>query len=75
MREDVATSAWITTADDNPFQQVCEQCDACLLLLAARSLRHLCLIVAQALKAIDTSAHRRLKGERARGSSVSQDRF
>jgi hypothetical protein len=44
-------------------------------VLAARLLRKVYFIVAQALKAIDVSAHRKLKGERARGSSISQDRF
>jgi hypothetical protein len=33
------------------------------------------VIICQALKAIEESAHRRLKGERARGLSISQDRF
>jgi len=33
MREDVATSAWITTADENPYQQVCVQFDVCHVCL------------------------------------------
>lgn len=82
MREDAETSAWLTTADDNPYQQV-SGCYSALFILDSlpvtvvhvTSGAKFCMTSGQALKEIEACAHRKLKGERARGLSISQDRF